>query len=97
MGQDWITARVVLPHDGNNGEHEPDEVRFAALPRPGDWLDWGAVSRRVFAVSWYGGGDNAVQMPHIWLEYAPLEDHPRRSPARRRRLQPPKKGLNESD
>jgi hypothetical protein len=93
MGQEWITAKIVLPPDRNGAEWEPVEVRFVAVPRVGDWIDWGPVSRRVMGIAWGGAQDDGVQMPFIFLEFAPHDEHPRHSPARRLRpddRKPPK-------
>jgi hypothetical protein len=97
MGQEWVTAKVLLPDAEEGKDQPPREVRFTALPRVGGWLDWGPVARRVMGIAWGGANDDGVLMPTLYLENAPLEQHPMRSPKLREKAKTLKRQWDDED
>ena len=86
MGQAFLEVHLILPErydEGMKGRgQKASRVPFTALPRVGDWVEWGARPRRVLGIVWGAKSDDGPFYPRVYLEDAPLDLLPEHSPMR---------------
>ncbi len=76
-------VKVLLCYPADFSDLQRVPVWFAAVPRVGDWLQWGVAPKRVIGVEWCGDDHEpeCVCVPVVYLEHAPYKEHPKNNPA----------------